>query len=251
MNLACWQANGVEGISSDAETRLRHLGESAELHVTDGRLSRGVGYATASQGARQALARAGAILRLRRHNRFFVHASGVVNTNGSAFIFVGESGSGKSTLAFALARRGWAVLGDDGVVLEPLANSILVHAWRSRLLVSESLSKHFPELAEHRGQVLAGDERRRIPFEVSRAEHAPLGAIVFLKRGSEGLLQRCGQAIALVSLIRESPLVLLGDAASSAHFEALGRIVATVPVFEFTHGPAELVRIGDFFDSAA
>ena len=107
MSSSRWRSHGVEGVTSDATSTLRHLEENAELLVTRGRLSRGKGYESASRGARQSLARVGAVLRLRQHNRYYVHASGVVNQKGLATIFVGESGSGKSTLAFALARQGW------------------------------------------------------------------------------------------------------------------------------------------------
>lgn len=251
MSVARWRANGVEGVTSDSVSTLRHLGESAELHVNGGRLTRGAGYATASRGARQSLARVGAILRLRQHNRYYVHASGVVNRKGSAFIFVGESGSGKSTLAFALARAGWSMLGDDGVVLEPLDDTTLVHGWRSHSMISASLSTAFPELRGRESEAMAGDERERIPLDIPHVGHARLGALVFIRQGANGSLRRCGQSDALTALIRQSPWVLLGDASSREHFEALGRIAGSVPSFQFVHGHNELLRIGDFFDPAA
>lgn len=251
MNVARWRANGVEGVTLDSETTLRHLGEDAELHVARGRLSRGAGYETASKHARQSLARVGAILRLREHGRYYVHASGVVDHKGSAIIFVGESGSGKSTLAFALARQGWTMLGDDGVVLEPIGDSILVHAWRSHSLISASLASTFPELRGRESEAMTGDARNRIPVDAPHTRLAQLGAIVFISQGENGSLRRCGEADALTSLIRQSPWVLLGDAATGVHFEALGRIAASVPSFDFVHGYDELLRIGDFFDPAA
>jgi hypothetical protein len=251
MNVARWRANGVEGVTSNSATTLRHLGENAELQVTGDRLSRGTGYETASKSARQSLARVGAILRLRQHNRYYVHASGVVNRNGSAFIFVGESGSGKSTLAFALVRRGWTMLGDDGVVLEPIGDTILVHAWRSQSLISVSLSSAFPELRGRESEAKAGDERNRIPIDAPHTRHARLGSMVFIRQGENGSLTRCGEADALTLLIGQSPWVLLGDDASGVQFEALGRIAGSVPSYEFVHGHNELLRIGDFFDPAA
>lgn len=251
MSVAQWRANGVEGTTCDSVTTLRHLDEQAELHVKAGRLSRGTGYATASRGARQALARVGAILRLRQHNRYYVHASAVVNRSGSALIFVGDSGSGKSTLAFALAREGWSMLGDDGVVLEPLGDTVQAHAWRSHSLVSTSLSSVFPELVGREAQMIVGDERRRVCMEAAQSGHARLGAIVFVSQGPNGKLERCGEAHALTSLIRQSPWVLLGDSESRAHFDALSRIAGSIPSFEFVHGPTELRRIRDFFDFAA
>ena len=251
MSASTWRSNGVEGVTANSVSTLRYLGEDAELRVAGGRLSRGAGYDTASKAARQSLARVGAILRLRERDRYYVHASGVVDRKGSAIIFVGESGSGKSTLSFALARRGWSMLGDDGVVLESLADTTLVHGWRSRTLISAGLSSTFPELRGRESEAIAGDERARIPLDVPQVSHARLGAVVFIRQGANGSLRSCGQADALTMLIRQSPWVLLGDASSSRHFEALGRIAASVPSFEFVHGHDELLRIGDFFDPAA
>jgi hypothetical protein len=251
MNATRWRSHGVEGVTSDSVSTLRHLGENAELLVSGGRLSRGRGYESASRAARQSLARVGAVLRLRQHNRYYVHASGVVNRKGLATVFVGESGSGKSTLAFALARQGWSMLGDDGVVLEPLNDCVRVHGWRSQSLVSASLSATFPELRGREAEAIAEDERRRIPLTVAHVAHARLGALVFIRQGPNGFLRDCGQAHALAALMRESPWVLLGDENSGSHFEALGRIVGSVPSFELVHGHEELLRIGDLFDPAA
>ena len=251
MSATRWRSNGVEGVTSDTMSTLRHLGENAELHVSGGRLSRGAGYESASKVARQSLARVGAVLRLREHNRYYVHASGVVNQKGFATVFVGESGSGKSTLAFALARQGWSMLGDDGVVLEPLDDTVLVHGWRSHSLISASLSSAFPELRGRESEAMAEDGRNRIPVAVANVARARLGALVFIRQGAQGSVRECGQSHALTALIRQSPWVLLGDASSSVHFEALGRIAGSVPSFEFVHGYPELLRIGDFFDPAA
>jgi len=251
MSATRWRSHGVAGVTSDSASTLRHLEENAELHVFGGRLSRGKGYESASRGARQSLARVGAVLRLRQHNRFYVHASGVVNRKGLATVFVGESGSGKSTLAFALARLGWSMLGDDGVVLEPLADTVLVHGWRSHSLISASLSSTFPELRGREAEAIAEDERRRIPLAVANVAHARLGRLVFIRQGASGTFHECGQAQALTALMRQSPWVLLGDASSGMHFEALGRIAASVPSFELVHGHAELLRIGELFDPAA
>lgn len=246
-----WRANGVEGVSSSSGATLRHLEGNAELHVDGGRLSRGIGYADAPRHARHALARMGAVLRLRKHNRFYVHASGVVNRHGKAMIFVGESGSGKSTLAYALTRDGWTLLGDDGVVLEPLADSVLVHGWRAPSMVSTSLAPYFPEMFNRAHEAIAGDERNRVPVRLATTGRARLGGITFVSQGATGSLRPCGQAHALTMLIRQSPWVLLGDPESGAHFRALQSIVGTVPTHELVHGPAELLRVGEIFGFAS
>jgi hypothetical protein len=245
-----WRVDGIEGVSlSEDRTLLRDLRYGAELCVTHGRLARGAGYRTALPSTRHSLARTGAILRLRQRNRFYVHASGVVDVHGRAFVFVGESGSGKSTLAFALAREGWTLLGDDGVVLEPTDAGTIVHGWRSPLLISTSLGGFFPELRGHAARAMDGDARRRVPWDAEGASRAMLGALVFVTQGAEGWLRGCAESEALMLLIRQSPWVLLGDRHSAAHFRALQRIVAGARLLSFRHGPAELLRMGELFGS--
>lgn len=230
---------------------LRDLDNDAQLTITGGRLARGPGYGDAARNTRRALARTGAIIRLRQKNRYYLHASGVVDTKGNALVFVGGSGAGKSTLAFALARQGWSVLGDDGVVLEPTAYGTIVHGWRSPLLVSLDLEEHFPEMHGQHGRAMKNDARRRVPVLVELAPRARLAALVFVAQGSPGWLRSCGESEAMLSLVRQSPWVLLGDGNSATHFAALREIVMTTPLFEFRHGPSELARLGGLFASAA
>ena len=246
-----WRMDEIEGRSVDEDsTLLRDLRSGAELSVVEGRLVRGLGYGTAIPKTRRALARTGAILRLRQRNRYFVHASGVVDRSGRAVVFVGESGSGKSTLAFALVRAGWTLLGDDGVVLEPGQPGTIVHAWRSPLLVSATLAGFFPELEDQHEATIPGDARRRMPWHVDGSSRARLGALVFITQASNGALRECGESDALMLLVRQSPWVLLGDRFSRAHFTGLRRIVASAPLFSFSHGPQELVRVAELFESA-
>jgi hypothetical protein len=244
-----WRADGIEGVSSGSdETLLRDLEHGAELHVAGGRLARGVGYSSARPDIRRSLARTGAILRLRQRNRFYVHASGVVDPSGRAFVFVGGSGSGKSTVAFALVRRGWTLLGDDGVVLEPLDHGTIAHGWHSPLLVSASLNRFFPELHDSADRAIPGDARGRVPCDVTTSARAPLAALVFLEQAPVGSLCTCSPFEALMMLVPQSPWVLLGDRYTPAHFSALQRIVAGTRVLSFRHGPTELLRIGDLFE---
>src|SRR6476659_2002637 len=158
-----WRMDRIEGTSVGDGVLLTDLDNDAQLSITSGRLARGAGYDGAPRSTRHSLARTGAIIRLRQKHRYYLHASGVVDQNGRALLFVGDSGAGKSTLAFGLARHGWSLLGDDGVVLEPTANEIVVHGWRSPVLVSLNLEGMFPEIVAHRSSAMAGDARRRVP----------------------------------------------------------------------------------------
>jgi hypothetical protein len=242
-----WRIDRIEGTSAGGGVLLTDLDNDAQLSITGGRLARGPGYERAGVGSRRSLARAGAIIRLRQKNRYFLHASGVVDARGRALVFVGGSGAGKSTLAFALARHGWSLLGDDGIVLEPTGHGIVVHGWRSPLLVSLDLEEYFPEIARHRGSAMKGDARRRVPVHANSVARAQLAGLVFVAQGVPGSLGPCSESSAMLALIRQSPWVLLGDGQSAAHFTALRDIVTSVPLFDFRHGPSELERLGELF----
>jgi hypothetical protein len=56
-------------------------------------------------------------LALSRAGKLILHA-GAVAIDGRAVAFVGASGSGKSTLAASFARRGFALIADDGLLLD-------------------------------------------------------------------------------------------------------------------------------------
>jgi hypothetical protein len=245
-----WQVEGIEGVTSDDDTALTHLRDGALLVVRRGRLERGPGYGAAPTSTRHALARAGAILRLRERNRFFIHASGAVDDRGRAWLFTGPSGSGKSTLAYSLARHGWRVLGDDGVIVEPVDGGVVAHSWRQPLLVSADLAPHFPELREREADVLAGDARRRVPLGAAPARRAAVAALIFVERAESGALEPLGQATALVALIPQSPWVLIPDSHAAAHLGGLRRLVASVPLFRLGHGPSELHTIARALEEA-
>ena len=239
----------IEGVSVAEGVLLQDLDSGARLSVFGGRLARGQGYATANRASRRQLARTGAIIRLRDRNRYFVHASGVVDADGNAFVFVGESGAGKSTIAFALARQGWSLLGDDGVVLEHTPAGTIAHGWRSPLMVSVDLAPYFPEMRGRLDQAERGDARHRVACAVASTPRARLAALVFLAQGSPGWLRPCSQSQALLSLIRQSPWVLIGDEKSAPHFDALRTIVASTTLLDFRHGPTELERVRELFPS--
>ena len=234
---ADWLWGEVLAVHDHATVRLRHARADAHLTVEGGRLRAGAGYAAAAPSVRRALARTGAVLRLRGRGRYLVHASGVVDPRGRAWLLLGDSGSGKSTLAYGLRREGWHVLGDDGVVLEIARGRIVAHAWRDPLVVSRELAGEFPELAG--GKALDPyDPRERMAVAGPCARRAPVAGLLLLERTAErGLpLERASGPDALLALVRQSPWVALADDASAAHLHALGRI-ARACAWRLPNGP--------------
>jgi hypothetical protein len=232
---AVWRWGEVEAFGAPSALRLAHRHEGAELWLRNSRLVRGRGYESASDETRRALARTAAIVRLRARGRYFVHAAGAVDPAGRAILLAGDSGEGKSTLVYALARAGWPILGDDGVVIEGRGTETVAYAWRSPVLVSRDLAFAFPELAETDLPARAHDPRRRIAMSVPTARRARVVALFFVARGSSMQLTRMTPVAALAALVRQSPWVILGDAGARQHLAALRHVASSVPAFRFEH----------------
>lgn len=247
-----WRIGPIDVVATDTDALLHDAPSGAQLRVIGTRLFRDAHYATAPRDARLRLARAGAIIALRSRGLYQLHASAAVDPAGVAWMFAGPSGVGKSTLAYALARQGWKILGDDGVVLEPTLTGATLHAWREPLQVSSWLASEFPEMHERRQHENSNDPRRRIPMPVANlARRAPLGAIIFPRRAVIDCLTPMSQTMALAELIVQSSQVLLADRKTPRHFARLRDVIAAVPSFRLEHSERQLHEIAHTLRAAA
>lgn len=234
-----WQWGDVDASHVGPDLSLVHRSAGARLSVRDGRLVRSADYARATPEVRREVARVGAIVRLRQRGRYFVHAAGAVDPHGRAWLLAGDSGCGKSTLAYALARSGWRILGDDGVLISLADGGVTAHGWHAPLEVSSALAPVFPELRQHLSRARRTDLRRRIPMDVPLAREAPAAATLFVQRSGRHAIVPLGPRATLAALVRQSPWVILDDEYASAHLNAL-RQAAGLRAFHLTHTPADL-----------
>ena len=237
-----WRWSDVEATTTATETQLRHRPSGAQLTVRRGRLVGGAGYTTADAVARRDLVRVGASVRLRQKGRYLVHAAGVVDPWGRAWLLSGDSGAGKSTLAYALARAGWSVLGDDGVLIEVVGDSVVAHPWKDPLNVSRTLAPDFPELHHHAPRARPDDPRQRVPMALPLARSAAVAAVIMLERGDRHAVASVAPLEALAVLVRQSPAVMIDDDYARAHLHTLTRAAALL-CFRLHHTPAELHTI--------
>jgi hypothetical protein len=238
-----WEWEDVRATTGVDGVHLAHAREGAELRLHNGRLVRGAGYENASRGARRSLARVGAILRLRARGRYLVHASAVVDPGGGAWLLAGDSGSGKSTLAWVLVRHGWALLGDDGVLLETTAAGVMAHAWRDPLRVSLALAARFAELRALASRMAVRDARARVPLEREIVRQAPVRTVIFVQRAERDQALRVGASVALASLVRQSPWVLIDDGDAPSHLSVLAHVAMSVPAFALDHTESQLEEL--------
>jgi hypothetical protein len=120
------------------------------------------------------------------------------------------------------------------------------------LQVSRWLSSEFPEMRERQGEGIPGDPRQRVPIPAPRtARRAPLGAIIFPRRGSSDRLTPMSQTVALAELIVQSTQVLLADRETPRHFARLRDVIASVPSFRLEHTEKQLHDIAHTLRGAA
>ena len=235
-----WRCGTVNGVTAGRSSSLVDAEYRAELRLSDGRFIRGPGYDTAPRQTRQLLARVGAMLKLREHARYHVHAAGIVAPDGLAWLLTGESGCGKSTLTYALARRGWSVLGDDGVVLEGMLQGTVAHGWREPLRVSIELATWFPELGEQESLVDWRDERHRVAVDARFVRRAAVAGVIVLQRGARDVMSPLAPTAALAMLVRQSTFLLVTDEHARSHLGMLRNLVESVPCFMLEHTSAQL-----------
>ena len=118
---------------------------------------------------------------LATHQRFVVHAAAVAAPGESALVLIGSSGAGKSTLAYGALRAGWAVLGDDLVVLSRRGSDVVVDAFPKPLAIpgdalANADADPGADPADPRGRVT-------LPASVLAAGAHTVAGLVLLERG--------------------------------------------------------------------
>lgn len=167
-----------------------------------------------------------------------LHAS-AIEVDGRAVALVGPSGAGKSSTAAAFARLGYPVLSDDIVALSEQDGCFSVQPAYPRIrLWPESVESLFgsedslPRITptwDKRFLDLGSDGYR------FQSEPLPLAAIYFLGERSDEpqapLVEAIGARNALMALVSDTyGKNLVGPVHRAREFEALGRLVARVPL---------------------
>lgn len=161
-----------------------------------------------------------------------LHAS-AVERDGKALLMTGESGAGKSTLAALLMARGWRLMGDEFVLLDPATG--LVHGFpRLISLKNEAIGVVEREVKSARwGPLLEGTPKGTIRHLVPDAraivameEPAAPALVLFLSFGFAAAEREVFPSECFVRLTQASTnYVALGEAG----FDALTGLVRGVP----------------------
>ncbi|ALC12350.1 HprK-related kinase A [Sphingopyxis sp. 113P3] len=172
----------------------------------------------------------------RRH--LLLHAS-AAEREGKSVLMSGISGSGKSTLAALLGEGGWRLMGDEFTMIDPGSGDALAFP-RAVSLKNEAIGEMAARVdAARLGPLLSGtpkgDIRHLIPRpEAVAAMHEPArpALLLFPRFGDAAAIERIGEGEAFVRLTEASTnYTALGEAG----FEALTRLVRTVPAFGISY----------------
>ena len=157
---------------------------------------------------------------LSRQGKLVLHAS-AVEVNDSALVFVGVSGRGKSTLATSFSHDGYALIVDDGLVVEARDSHALampgehsVRLWRDSELL---LGTH----ATSGTQAMGFTDKRCFPAGSALhfcVQPRPIRAVFLLGEDPQAPLsiRRLPPAQALIELIHYSFLLDIGNPAKHA-----------------------------------
>jgi hypothetical protein len=112
------------------------------------------------------------------------HASAVV-TGGDAVAFVGSSRSGKTSVALELCRLGAEFLADDVLALENDGADVVGHAGSPIAGVDHAEAERVQDDSAI-GEIVGVNARERLVRMQAAVEPAPLAALFFLDRRSDG-----------------------------------------------------------------
>ncbi|HEX7783079.1 MAG TPA: HprK-related kinase A [Sphingobium sp.] len=182
----------------------------------------------------------------RRH--LLLHAS-CVEKDGRALVMTGESGSGKSTLAAQLGERGWRLMGDEFVLLDPATGHVFAFP-RLVSLKNSAIAVMQGEVPEKRfGPLMRGtpkgDIRHLVPNApaVARMDEGATPALLLFPRfGFSPEIREVGQGESFMRLTQASTnYVMLGEAG----FTALTRFVTGVPAraMDFSSGDEAIAMV--------
>jgi hypothetical protein len=163
-----------------------------------------------------------------------LHATAVV-VDGEAIAFLGASGAGKSTLAAAFVQRGYSLLTDDVLVLQPHGNKLLAHPSLPRLKLTPETADVF---FSGRRSIPMNSLTTKMIFPLSPQGHAgnmvPLRALYVLPKkntkrriGVRTLLGRASFLPLIANTFNDS---VLNPARLKRQFAFAGKVTAAVPI---------------------
>ena len=184
--------------------------------------------------------------------RHLLHAACLARPAGDALLIFAASGTGKTTTALALARNGYALVGDDAAVLEFRDGRPWVWGLPRPVNLHRRTAAMLPWLAPVAGPWAAAAEQR-VELDAlaaccarARADARPCAGVVLLQAPGEGEHRALplDKADALVQAATDNVRLAPGglDEDGERLFDTLAQLIAAVPAISLRAGsdPASL-----------
>ncbi|HTW95506.1 MAG TPA: hypothetical protein VMD30_11965 [Tepidisphaeraceae bacterium] len=180
------------------------------------------------------------------HQRGFLvlHAS-AVRIGQKTVAFVGDKGAGKSTTAAAFTHRGYSLVADDIVAVEP--RDFLVHPAFPLLKVWSETARHFRASTSDLEQFHPSLEKFALPAsDQFSAVPAKLAAVFSLYDGPTLSIDPLSGQAAFMELVKHSYLLSLlrSTQTAAAHFKQAVHVAGGVPICRLVR-PRSLPALDD------
>jgi dephospho-CoA kinase len=239
-------------VARTGDDRYLRFGRFADFRVSNGEIAVAPRGRAAEATIRHLLLDQALPLALAAGGDLVLHASAVCIA-GRAVLLAGEAGAGKSTLAALLAREGWPVLADDGVLLEGSAPVLAIPSYPGLRLFADSCGA--AQVDVHDGDVAEYTRKRRV---VPRAHPSlfqsasvPVGRVYVLEAGAELGFERLSQRDAVVHLVQHTYRADTEERSGlAAQLDAIARVGSELEAWRLTY-PRDLSRAADVAREAA
>jgi hypothetical protein len=169
-----------------------------------------------------------------------MHAGAVGSVTGGVLL-LGPSGAGKSTTTLACLAGGLSIASDDFVLIDLLANPVMIHSVSSTAKLSHAALLRFPELAARVANPAEAEPEKAIFFldhfaPSSLIAAMPLKAFVVLNQrpGHDSALERVSAATALQACAPNTLFLLPGERAPG--FVQIAALFRRFPCFRLDLG---------------
>ena len=158
---------------------------------------------------------------LAHHQRYVLHAAGLVAGDGNAYLVVGGTGQGKSTLALAAIASEWGLLADDLVVIRRREGGLEASGIARSVAVPGDLGAVLPAPAPP----IPGDQRGRWDLGVDRLTRGwfPVAGVIVVGHSASvdgDLDSLTGETTLYRVLGRSPPRPIPGSSRSSSRSRA-------------------------------
>ena len=174
--------------------------------------------------------------RIIAQNEFLVLHSAAVSSESGAILFIGPTGAGKSTLAASLHLAGFALIGDDAIIVRRNGSGHVAEAvYRSLRLNPDALTALGGPWS-HRAMAQYSDKRRVEQAELGDVlPPQPIAAIVVLSVGQDVHLSRLSNVDACMSVAEHSFWLDPSDVGQTCkRLTAACEVVAATPVYRLS-----------------